>query len=97
MNSPTTRSITFWETVRLLLGATRKRSAGRQRRQQKLLNQRTGKHSTDWGGLGFAFAVLFMAVLNVLAAFVVQSAFKSGERLQTDAGSDGRRNTCVQA
>jgi hypothetical protein len=37
-----------------------------------------------------------MAVLNVLAAFVVKSAFKSGERLQTDAGSDGRRNTCVQ-
>jgi membrane protease YdiL (CAAX protease family) len=84
MNSPTTRSITFWETVRLLLGATRKRSAGRQRRQQELLNQRSGKYSTDWGGLGFAFALLFMAVLNVLAAFVVQSAFKSGERLQIE-------------
>jgi membrane protease YdiL (CAAX protease family) len=84
MNRPIGRPMTFWETVRLLLGATRKRSAGRQRRQQELLNQRTGKHSTDWGVLGVVFAVFFMAVINVLAALVVQSAVKSGERLEAE-------------
>ena len=83
MNRPIGKPITFWETLRLLLGATRKRSAGRQRRQQELLNQRTG-NSTDWGVLGVLFAFFFMAVINVIAAFVVESAVKSGERLQAE-------------
>lgn len=83
MNHPIGKPITFWETLRLLLGATRKRSAGRQRRQQELLNQRTG-NSTDWGVLGVLFAFFFMAVINVIAAFVVESAVKSGERLQAE-------------
>lgn len=83
MNRPIGKPITFWETLRLLLGATRKRSAGRQRRQQELLNQRTG-NSTDWGVLGVLFAFFFMAVINVIAAFVLESAVKSGERLQAE-------------
>ena len=83
MNHPIGKPITFWETLRLLLGATRKRSAGRQRRQQELLNQRTG-NSTDWGVLGVLFAFFFMAVINVIAAFVLESAVKSGERLQAE-------------
>jgi membrane protease YdiL (CAAX protease family) len=75
----------FWRTFRLLLGAARKRSSGRRRRQQQLLNQRS---ATNWGGLGFAMAVLFMAVLNVFAAFALRLAVESGER--ADAESHGK-------
>jgi len=74
----------FWRTVHLLLGAARKRAAGRRRRQQELLQNRAGKSSTDWGGLGFALTVLFMIVLNVLAAFVVTTAVDSGERVAVE-------------
>ncbi len=74
----------FWRTVRLLLGATRKRAAGRRKRQQELLRQRAPKNSTDWSGLSFAAAVFFMAVLNSGAAFVVRIAVDSGERLEAE-------------
>jgi membrane protease YdiL (CAAX protease family) len=75
----------FWPTVRLLLGATRKRSRGRRTRQQQLLHQRSG---TNWGGLGLALSVLFMAILNVFAAFALRIAVRSGERV--DAESHGK-------
>jgi len=75
----------FWRTVRLLLGATRKRSGGRQKRQRQLLQHRSG---TDWGVLGFAVSVLFMALLNVFAAFVLRSAVTSGQR--ADAENQGK-------
>jgi membrane protease YdiL (CAAX protease family) len=74
----------FWTTVRLLLGASRKRAAGRRKRQQELLQSRAGKPSTDWSVLGFAFGILLMAILNVIAAFVVRSAVDSGERLEAE-------------
>jgi membrane protease YdiL (CAAX protease family) len=70
----------FWHTVRVLLGATRKRSAGRRRRQRELLQNRAGKNSTDWSGLGFAFAILFGLIISGLAAFVVTVAVDAGER-----------------
>jgi membrane protease YdiL (CAAX protease family) len=72
----------FGPTVRLLLGVARKRSAGRQRRQQELLNNRAGKNATNWGGIGFVFAVLLMIVLNVLAAFAVKNVVETGERIE---------------
>lgn len=72
----------FWRTVRLLLGATRKRAAGRRTRQQELLQTRTRKKSTDWGALGFAATVFVMLILNVLAAFLVRTAVASGERIE---------------
>jgi membrane protease YdiL (CAAX protease family) len=75
---------TFWTTVRLLLGITRTRAAGRRRRQQDLLSQRSGGKSTNWSGLGFTMAVLFMAFLNGGAAFVVRIAVDSGERIQAE-------------
>ena len=40
------------------------------------------------GLLGFAVSVLFMAVLNVFAAFVLRSAVTSGQRV--DAESHGK-------
>jgi membrane protease YdiL (CAAX protease family) len=84
MSRPLPSAPGFWRTVRLLLGATRKRAAGRRKRQQELLQTRAGKSSTDWSGVGFAFAILFMALLNVGAAFVVTIAVDSGERFEAE-------------
>ena len=78
MNRELPRPPGFWRTVRLLLGASRKRSSGRQKRQRQLLQHRSG---TDWGILGVALAVLVMLALNVLAAFVLRSAVTSGQRV----------------
>jgi hypothetical protein len=85
MNSELPPTPGFWRTFRLLLGAARRRSSGRRSRQKQLLNQRS---ATNWGGFGFAMAVLFMAVLNVFAAFVLRLAVESGER--ADAESHGK-------
>ena len=79
------RSPGLWRTVRLLLGAARKRAAGRQRRQQELMQHRTGKKATvNWGNLGTFFALLLMAALNIGAAFVVYTAVTAGERLEAE-------------
>lgn len=75
---------TFWQTVRLLLRAAQQRAAGRRRRQQELLHQRTGKESTNWGGLGFGLSVGFMVVLHVLAAVVMYKAIPAGQRFEAE-------------
>lgn len=74
----------FWSTVRLLLSAARKRAAGRQKRQQELLQARTRKRSINWGGFGFAMSVLFMVILNAFAAVLVRTAVVSGQRVATE-------------
>ena len=88
MNNGSGNPLEFWYTVRLLLVSARTRAAGRRRRQRELLNNRSGRDSFNWGGLGFVVTVLFMAVLNVVAAFVVFMAVKIGE--QVDAERNGR-------
>ena len=88
MNSQTSRVPTFWNTVRLLLGATRKRSSGRRRRQQELLNNRTGKNATDWGRIAIVFSFLFMAFINAGAAFITNIVVTSSERVE--AGQRGK-------
>jgi membrane protease YdiL (CAAX protease family) len=75
----------LWSTVFLLLRATRKRAAGRQKRQQELMRHRAGKRSINWGNLGFVLAVIFMMFLNMGAAFVVYVAVTSGERIQAES------------
>ena len=74
----------FWRTTRLLLGAARKRATGRQKRQQELLQHRTGRTSGDWGCLGFALGVLFMISLNVVAAFTLRLAVSSGAHKEAE-------------
>ena len=74
----------FWTTVWLLLRAARKRAAGRRERQQELLNQRKGGSATDWSGLGFFLAIIFMAVLNGIAAFAVRSAVSTAQRIEAE-------------
>jgi membrane protease YdiL (CAAX protease family) len=78
MNSPPG----FWSTVRLLLGAARKRAVARRRRQQELLRERSGRKATDWGGIGFVVAALVMALLNIGAAVVVRTAVASAEHFE---------------
>jgi membrane protease YdiL (CAAX protease family) len=74
----------FWTTVWLLLAATRKRSAGRRKRQQDLLRERSKGRGIDWGPLGFALAALMMLFLNGAAAFVVRAAVVSGQRVEAE-------------
>jgi membrane protease YdiL (CAAX protease family) len=83
MNSDISGPLSFWSTVRLLLAATRARAAGRRKRQQELLQQRS-KSSTDWSRLGFTMAILFMAFLNGGAAFIVRMAVESGQRVEAE-------------
>src|SRR5262249_10131861 len=61
-----------------------RRSAGRQERHRELLRHRTGRDSPDWGRLGFAVGVLFMIILNIVAAFVVRAAVASGARKEAE-------------
>jgi membrane protease YdiL (CAAX protease family) len=84
MNHPPQPSLSFWATVRLLLTASRKRSTGRQKRQRQLLNQRSGKNATDWSALAAVFATLLMLGLSVCAAFVADTAVKSGQRIEAE-------------
>jgi membrane protease YdiL (CAAX protease family) len=78
----------FWASVWLLLGATRKRAAGRQKRQRELLRQRAGRRVINWGRSGYFLTVLVMAGLNAGAAFVVYLAVIAGERVE--AQRDGK-------
>jgi membrane protease YdiL (CAAX protease family) len=82
MKEKLNRPTGFWRTVRLLLSASRARATGRRTRQQQLFKERSGKNSTDWGGLGFFITVVFMAILNILAAYVLRNAVSSGQRVQ---------------
>jgi len=78
----------FWSTVRLLLGAVRKRSAGRRKRQQEIMQTRSGKKSSSMDGIGVGiglfFGILFMAFLNGAAAFVVNLAVEAGQRIDVE-------------
>ena len=81
---------TFWTALRLLLGAARKRSTGRQTRQQELLSNRSGKNATDWGGFGFVLVAIFMVGLNVAAAFVLRNAITSAQRVEAERNGKRR-------
>jgi len=74
----------FWRTVGLLLGAARKRAAGRRKRQQELFQYRSSGKSSRWAGIGFAFTVLLMAIVNLGAAFLVYFAVEAGQRLEEE-------------
>jgi hypothetical protein len=49
-----------------------------------LLQNRAGRNSTNWSGLGFLFAILFGLIISGLAAFVVRIAVDSGERAEAE-------------
>jgi membrane protease YdiL (CAAX protease family) len=84
MTTQTEGRPTFWGTVRLLLGASRKRSDGRRMRQQQLMQNRSAGRATDWSGVGFALFVVFMFVLNGFAAFVLQLSVETAQRVEVE-------------
>ena len=79
-----TKRPTFWSALWVLLGAARKRATGRQRRQQELLNQRSGGNGTDWGAIGTVLTAVFMIVVNVVAVFVLRTAVSSAQRVEVE-------------
>src|ERR1700759_5193026 len=84
MNGVNGQGPRFWPTVWLLLKSARRRYQGRRVRQQQLMNQRAGKNATDWGALGTALGVLFMAVVHVLAAATLYFSVIIGERMAVE-------------
>jgi hypothetical protein len=77
-------AIGFWNTVWLLLKASRRRSKGRLLRQQQLLNNRSGRRATNWGPLGVIIGVVVMAFLHGAAALAVFSAVEAGQKVELD-------------
>jgi len=88
--SPVAVPPSFWKTVGLLLGASRRRATGRRRRAQELLQQRSGKSATDWSALGTFFAVLFMVAINVCGAFLLRGMVEAAERSHARMDEDAR-------
>ena len=92
MNSPAQGSPTFWQTVGLLLAASRKRAEGRRTRARQLLQNRSDGKGTDWGGLGFVFFVVFMIVINGMGAALVNMVVETAQRIERGTpGQDRRR------
>lgn len=84
MNNELSDQPSFGRAVLLLLGAARKRAAGRRLRQQELFRERARGNSTDWSGIGSGLIALFMAILNGGAAFAVIMMVDAGERLEAE-------------
>lgn len=74
----------FWQTVGLLLSASRRRAAGRRHRQQQLLQSRTGSGTNTLGALATVMTWLVMAFVNGSAAYVVQNAAWQGQRIEVE-------------
>lgn len=82
--APKNSSLPFWRTLGLLLGASRKRAIGRQKRQKELLNNRARKQTLNWSRFGILLPILLMTFLNAVAAYVVNSAVLAGERMEAE-------------
>ncbi|GLH81669.1 hypothetical protein SSBR45G_65780 [Bradyrhizobium sp. SSBR45G] len=73
----------FWTVVRLLLGAARRRAAGR---TQRTLTQRRQRGGFAVGPfVALAFAILLALVFNIGAAVEVAFAVRSAEEVQAEA------------
>lgn len=76
----------FWQTVRLLLRAARRRAQGRRVRQQQLLHQKT-KKQTSWSIGAFAVlgSILLSVVLQSLVAASVFEVVQASQRSEAEA------------
>ncbi|HMK91319.1 MAG TPA: CPBP family intramembrane glutamic endopeptidase [Methylocystis sp.] len=87
----------FWKTLRLLLGAARRRRAGRVRRQRQLLGRSVGKNAGDWNDFAFYLAVLFMLLVHGLAAGAVHLGTLEAERIEIAQHSKLSPDKCGKA
>jgi membrane protease YdiL (CAAX protease family) len=78
------RSPGFWRTVRLLLGAARRRGAGRTGRRKELLRHRTGKRVDALRWLTLIVTAVTMALLNGAAAYAVLSTILAAQRMEAE-------------
>ena len=86
MNGEVSTPPTFWGTVWLLLGASRRRAVGRQKRQRELLRNRAGKSAVGWGGFAFFMGLLLGVGVNVCAAIILCMAVTAADRLEAGRG-----------
>jgi len=76
----------FWKTVSLLLRAARVRSLGRGRRQQQLLNNKTGKSSPSALSILGLFGAIFLGLLiHGSAGFLLHTAIEASQRYQAES------------
>jgi membrane protease YdiL (CAAX protease family) len=74
----------FIRTVWTLLRASYRRSAGRKKRQAQLLYQRAGRKARNWGAFGMVVAIVWMAMINGFAAYILDIVVTSGEVIQLE-------------
>ncbi len=72
----------FWRTVWLLLRSSRKRSRGRQRRQQQLLKGRRADWMVKWTSIGTILSLLLACLVHGLAAVTVATAVEAAQSAQ---------------
>jgi len=84
MSNSTSHLPGFWRTVVLLLGGARRRAVGRSRRQKQLLYNRTGKSVNTFGYLTWIVVLIFLAIINGAAAFVVSSAVSTSQYIEAE-------------
>src|SRR5262245_58417622 len=84
MSNSTSHLPGFWRTVVLLIGGARRRAVGRSRRQKELLYNRTGKRVNTFGYLTLILVIIFLAIVNGAAAFVVSSAVSTSQYIEAE-------------
>ncbi len=78
------QEIGFWQTVRLLLRAARRRSSGRISRQRQLLNNRSGSATDSLNALSVIAIWVLMAFLNGGAAYIVHEVISTTQRIAAE-------------
>lgn len=73
-----------WGTVRLLLASAQRRTEGRRKRQQELLNQRSDGKGFDWSGIGNVIAVLAGLVIQGCAVAAIWIAVQAGQGAEAE-------------
>ncbi len=75
----------FWPSVRLLLGAVRRRARGRRRRQRELLQQRNTRKARNWGSLAILITIGIATFANIGAGLLTDGLVAAADRLSAGA------------
>ncbi len=74
----------FWRVFFLLLGTARRRSAGRQKRQQELMRRRSKNPSVNWNGFAVFGGLILTLMIHGAAAYVLSSAVGAGQKIEAE-------------